>query len=326
MLELLLSEDIWKDFFDYKCAEGALSAKERRELEQFLERKDYEPIVRGILSGSRAFSVPARHSLNKFGTGKKRIVYTYAPEETLVLKLLSRLLYRYDYLFANNCFSFRREVSPRSAFLLMTKIPGIDDLWCFKADISNYYNSIPAAQMVEVLRACITDDEPLTDFLAALLLDDRAMTAEGIVHEPKGVMAGVPISAFPANLYLRDMDYFFAEKDIHYARYADDIIMFGSREAVEKCRDLFYELTEKKGLRVNREKTALIEPGCPWSFLGFSYERGTIDIAPAAVSKLMGRIRRAGRSLHRWKLAKNADDARALRAMNRKFMGDFDCK
>ena len=43
-------------------------------------------------------------------------------------------------------------------------------------------------------------------------------------------MAGMPLSAFFCNVYLMELDAWFEERKILYARYSDDIIVFAERE------------------------------------------------------------------------------------------------
>ena len=57
----------------------------------------------------------------------------------------------------------------------------------------------------------------------------------GTVREDrKGIMAGTPLSAFYANLFLSGLDAHFSERDILYARYSDDLIVFAETE--EECQ------------------------------------------------------------------------------------------
>ena len=46
-------------------------------------------------------------------------------------------------------------------------------------------------------------------------------------------MAGTPLSVFYANLYLKELDSYFAEKEVLYERYSDDIILFA--DSMQKC-------------------------------------------------------------------------------------------
>ena len=55
-----------------------------------------------------------------------------------------------------------------------------------------------------------------------------------LLEEPKGIMAGVPVSAFLANFYLRELDEYFYERHIPYIRYSDDILVF-AKDDRELC-------------------------------------------------------------------------------------------
>ena len=63
-------------------------------------------------------------------------------------------------------------------------------------------------------------------------------------------------------------------------------------------------------------------PGEKWTFLGFSFENGTVDIAPASVMKLKRKMRRKARALSRWRDKKGVSGERAakafIKALNRK--------
>lgn len=45
-----------------------------------------------------------------------------------------------------------------------------------------------------------------------LLIDKKVFFQGQIIEEEKGIMAGVPISAFLSNVFLNDIDHFYAEK------------------------------------------------------------------------------------------------------------------
>ena len=64
-------------------------------------------------------------------------------------------------------------------------------------------------------------------------------------------------------------------------------------------------------------------PGENWSFLGFQYSRGVIDISPIAVRKLMDKVRRYSRSLRRWGIKNKVSQEKLLVIFNRKFNRKF---
>ena len=150
-----------------------------------------------------------------------------------------------------------------------------------------------------------------------------------IIEEQKGIMAGTPLSAFYANLYLMDMDRYFEEAGAVYARYSDDIIVFAdSEEEIGERAAQIRAFLAEKGLAVNPAKEIVASPQEGWTFLGFSYKDGVTDIAPATVLKIKGKMRRKARALVRWreKNGRTGEQAAAafIRVFNRKLLGISD--
>lgn len=320
MIHRLLEEGFWQEFLAYKLSRHLLTRAEENRLRAFIEGKQYRPMAEAILAGRFAFSVPQRRELNKQGSRKKRVVYSFPEEENLLLKAVAYLLYRYDDCLAPNCYAFRRDTGARNAFLDMAGA-WKGDLSGFKSDISNYFNSIDVTLLLPMLEEVIQDDPILLGLLKDLLTDGRALWQGQEIREKRGVMAGTPISPFLANLYLRRMDAHFS--GIPYARYSDDILFFAPPGELEGHMGAYRSFLAEYRLTVNPAKELRIAPGESWPFLGFNYDQGVIDLSPAAMHKLMDKIRRAARSLHRWMLKNNADPERTLRAFNRKFNRKF---
>ena len=133
-------------------------------------------------------------------------------------------------------------------------------------------------------------------------------------------MAGTPLSAFLANLYLRELDWAFYDKGIIYGRYSDDIILFAeSLELCEKYADFLRSFIADYGLTINPSKESFYKPQDEWVFLGFSYKDGIIDIAPASVEKLKNKMRRKARALQRWKKRNEINGENAALAFIRIF-------
>ena len=323
MLEKLLCHELWQEYLEYKVSRRLLGAMEERHLRRFVEERRYLPIARRVAAGEFRFSVPEKKELNKVGSAKKRVVYRFPDEENMLLKMLSWLLYRYDHAIPENCFSFRKGTGARKAFRSMADAPGIGRLHGFKADISNYFNSIDVPRLLEILGEVITDDAPLLALLTDLLRDDRAIWQGEIIHEPRGAMAGTPTSPFFANLYLREMDAYFAARNVRYARYSDDVLIFASAEELPEHIAAYRDFISRYGLVSNPAKEERFAPGEKWHFLGFEYDGGTVDISEIAVRKLKDKVRRAARALRRWMLRKGASPQGAVKAFNRKFNRKF---
>ena len=325
IFENLLLRKTWDEFLEYKLTHQYMSRKEKEQLSSFIEEERYIPIATRLSQRDYYLDLPLRRTINKSGTTKKRTVYTFSEEENLFLKGLSFQLYHYDPLLSDRCYSFRRSHSARNAIFDILAQKNKDSLFCFKADISNYFNSIPEEKLLSVLEELIHDDPDLLWFFRCLLLAGKSRLSDGsVIPESRGAMAGTPVSPFFANVYLLSVDREFEEKGISYFRYSDDILIFAeSREELEDAIRLFTSRIEEKGLVLNPSKMHISTPGEPWEFLGFSYQDHQVDISSVTKEKLKGKIRRKARALLRWKTQKDAGYERAARALIRTFNRKF---
>lgn len=89
--------------------------------EAFIEEKQYHEIVGRLTEEGVSFDYPEKILVNKSGTGKKRIVYSFGEKETAVLKVMAFLLYRYDDKISKRCYLFRRNCTAKDA---VVRIPG----------------------------------------------------------------------------------------------------------------------------------------------------------------------------------------------------------
>ena len=327
LLEQLSRRDAWEKFYEYKTSlvcPKALSQQLRR----YINREDYGPVCQEIgdllQSDDRTkspFPFPEKAVISKQGTQKKRTVYTYPYRENMTLKLLTHLLLRkYDTLFCDNLYSFRPGRSAKDAIRRLMKVPGLERKYSYKVDVSNYFNSIPIQVLIPELEHATADDPTLFRFLKVLLEEPRVLDRGELLTEQKGIMAGTPLASCYANLYLRGLDQWFCDRGIPYARYSDDIIVFGdSAEEVSEYASVIREQLLSRGLKINPAKEEFRSPEEGFVFLGFSLRSGQIDIAPATIQKLKQKMRRKTRALKRWQKRNDLPGDRAAKAFIRIF-------
>ena len=319
LLDRLSQPEAWEAFYKYK---SSLAVKKRftEELRGFIDRRAYLPVCDAIANGER-FPLPKKSVISKMSSQKKRTVYSYPRDESTVLKLLTWLMLReYDAIFPEPLFSFRPGRTAKDAIRFLTGAPGIEKKFAYKADVSDYFNSIPTDRLLPILSDVLKDDPALRAFLISLLLEPEALENGRPVTEKKGIMAGTPLSAFYANLYLREMDKLFEARQIPYARYSDDIIVFGDApEEVAAHAETIRSFLHDAGLQMNPEKETFSSPDDGWSFLGFRYCRGEIDLSPASLTKMKQKMRRKTRALKRWQERKGLEPEKAATAFIRAF-------
>jgi hypothetical protein len=113
-------------------------------------------------------------------------------------------------------------------------------------------------------------------------------------------MAGVPVSAFCANIYLDGLDRLFDGMGVDYFRYSDDILIItDSMSQVDEYQRIVNDFLSVKGLVINDKKLHVSRPGEGFEFLGFVFYEGSIDLAPTTLQKVKSKIRRKAKSLMR---------------------------
>ncbi len=242
----------------------------------------------------------------------------------MILKVLTYLFSKkYDYKYSSNCYSFRRKITVKKAFKDLSKNKNISKLYGYKMDISNYFNSINTELMLNKLKIFLEEDEELFKLIKDILVDKKVKFNNKIIEEEKGIMAGIPISSFLANIYLTSVDKYFEKENVLYARYSDDIILFTEKEKLDQYMEKLQNMIKENKLTLNPHKIQLIKPHDKWDFLGFSYENGIIDLSEISIKKIKGKIKRSSRKLRRWMNKNNANYERAISAVIRKYNRKF---
>ena len=207
LIELLRSESVWEIYHDYKVLKGNISSAEEKDLFDFISNKEYIDAVDRIVCGEN-ISLPERKLIGKSGSSKKRAVYIFPREENFIFKLLAYLLMRkYDDIFCDNLYSFRVNNGVRNAIHSILRTPGINSKYSFKADISDYFNSIDINLLLPQLKERLSEESKIFNLFERILCEENCIDDGRIIKAKKGVMAGTPLSVVIANLYLSPLDY-----------------------------------------------------------------------------------------------------------------------
>lgn len=326
--EQLFLPEYWQEFLNYKLNKQHLSGREQEELAEYIEQKKYLQVLGSFSENAPYPPLPIKKEVNKSGVAKKRVVYSFPNDFNMVLKLLTYLLFRYDHLFAPNCYAFRRQYGVRDAVHCLRRTKDLHKKYCLKVDISNYFNSIDVPLLLEKLRFLEPQDSAVYNFLIHLLTVDKAIYEEDgrqqILTEKRGAMAGTPISPFLANVYLMEMDHAFEKEGALYFRYSDDILLFADTEAeLAKLQERLYSYIETHKLALNPSKVHFSKPSDGFDFLGFSFKDYQVDLSHVTIQKMKDKIKRKAHALRHWQHKKELSGDRAakgfIKAMNRKF-------
>ncbi|MBR3646337.1 MAG: hypothetical protein IKN54_07945 [Lachnospiraceae bacterium] len=327
ILDKFLDKASWEAFLDYKISANHITKKESDAIRQYISDGCYIDMAHKIADNTFPGENPKMITINKKGTAKKRIVYSFSEKVNISLKFIAHHLNEYDSYFCDNCYAFRSSLSVRHAFRRITALNHQNSLsgkYCLKVDISNYFNSIDVNILLDKLQ--FIDDEILRSIFTGILTNDMVIKNNIAVHDKHGAMAGLPIAPFFANVYLTAVDKYFDDCGITYFRYSDDIILFADTyEDLLDYQNKLYSAFDIHHLKVNPQKEHIYAPGDTWEFLGFSFREGVIDLSSVTKQKIKAKIKRKAHALMRWQRNKNLPVERAakgfINAMNKKFFG-----
>lgn len=323
IINQLTDQALWERFLAYRLEKGRFGWEDFVIADDYVAAEGYQALALRLIQGER-LGIPQKKIINKMGTGKKRVVYTFDPDAMQILSFIAYLLYRYDDRFAPNCYAFRRGIRPHDAIRRLNRAIRGQRMWAYKLDIHDYFNSIDIGLLLPMLHEMLANDKLLYEFFERMLTDNHVLYQGKVIEEPHGIMAGTPTAPFLADVFLNAVDHYFEEKGVVYARYSDDIILFApDREALEAHKSTMLQFLEKYHLEVNPDKERLFSPDEAYEFLGFKCHEGRIDIAESTKQKMKGKISRQARSLMRWRKRKGVDAEPTMWVMinyfNRKF-------
>ena len=315
ILTQLTRQEAWEEFLAYRLMKGRFNWHAFDEADRFVEQEAYLHLAQRIAQGE-GLGIPTKKIVNKMGSGKKRVVYSFAPDEMVILKLIAFRLYKYDACFTPNCYAFRRGVKASDAIFSIRKAIGDRKMWAYKLDIHDYFNSISIDILLPMLEEMLADDQPLYRFFEKMLTDNRVVSGGETIAERHGVMAGVPTAPFLADVYLKEVDRYFHDAHVIYARYSDDIILFApDRETLMAYKAQMAEFLTKYRLEVNPDKEKIYSPDDAYEFLGFRCHAHDIDISEATKKKMKGKIKRATKSLMRWRIRNHMEPEKAMKGL-----------
>ena len=271
------SDDIFAEMEDYIFSDDCV-----RDLER-LEKGDY------------FLDYPQYRLVPKNFQGKKRAVYHFNGDQGFLMKLIVYAMRGIESIYSDRLFSFRPD---RTGLDLLTEAAENSDLqnmYVLKTDVSNYVGSIVPELIIPMLGEVFMPDDPsFFRFLEWLLTRNKVIDRNGVVldHCPGG-MGGVPIGNFFMNLYLHEMDDYFAPRASFYSRYSDDILICSySYDEIREFESKFYGFLEKLRLETNREKTGILMPGEAFDLLGMEICQGKIKISAHSMRKIKRKIRK----------------------------------
>ena len=184
-----------------------------------------------------------------------------------MLQVLSEI---YEPVFSEHSYGFRPN---RSAHMAMEEVlsylnEGYE--WIIDLDIEKFFDTVNHDKLISILRERVNDSRTLhliRAYLQAGILDKGLVSSSTI-----GTPQGGPISVILSNIYLDKFDKELESRNLRFARYADDCIIFVKSEmsANRVMKSVTSWLERKLFLKVSAKKTKVVRP-TKGQFLGFTF-------------------------------------------------------
>ena len=94
-------------FIERKENSYSISEQELDELKSFILSSDCVRDILRLKEGDFYFAPPRRTKLRKKDSNRRRIIYRFALNESIILKLMAFVLHDYDHLYSDSLYSFR---------------------------------------------------------------------------------------------------------------------------------------------------------------------------------------------------------------------------
>ena len=245
----------------------------------------------GRLKGMEYMPGPVREVLIPKEDGRKRPLGISNFEDKIVQKMMGKVLEAvYEPLFHNFSYGFRRGRNCHDAIMaLQNHLFGKQVEYVLDVDLQNFFGTISHERLMRVLRMKIKDRR-LLEYVRRMLRSGVLSNGE-LKKTAEGTPQGSICSPILANIYAHyAYDEWFSKQvaprvseNAAMFRYADDLVICGTQNDVERIAKAFKGRTERFLLSLNEEKTKVVsfdkreverEKQGTFDFLGFTFYLG----------------------------------------------------
>ena len=142
--------------------------------------------------------------------------------------------------------------------------------WIIDLDLEKFFDNVPQDKLIRLVDNMVNDSD-ITALIHKYLKAGVLINGE-FEETTIGTPQGGNLSPLLSNIYLNELDKELERRGLHFARYADDCVIFVKTEfsAERVMRNIVTFIETKLKLKVNAEKTHITRP-TKLKYLGFSF-------------------------------------------------------
>ena len=144
--------------------------------------------------------------------------------------------------------------------------------WIIDIDLEKFFDNVPQDKLIRLVDNMVNDSD-ITALIHKYLKAGVLINGE-FEETTVGTPQGGNLSPLLSNIYLNELDKELERRGLHFARYADDCVIFVKTKfsAERVMRNIVTFIETKLKLKVNAEKTHITRP-TKLKYLGFSFTK-----------------------------------------------------
>lgn len=273
--KLFTLKNIEKTYED-KIAKSATIGADKINKRSFEKNKQiyFEIINRKVFNESYKFTCYKKRLISKGENKTPRVICIPTIRDKITLNILNQI---FNEIYNGNNISPLPHTIIDSLYKSVKS--GIYDYY-IKIDIKKFYSSIDQQILIRDLKRKMRKRELIN--LIKMSIANNDLT---------GIPEGLSISNSLGNIYLLELDRYYANRDeIKYFRYVDDIIILCQQENSSSEKDNIIQMLKEKKLSVNEkfDEGRLNEK--EFNYLGYCFKKDKLSIRRSSVNKLESSI------------------------------------
>jgi RNA-directed DNA polymerase len=142
--------------------------------------------------------------------------------------------------------------------------------YILRTDIRSFYKSILHYKLIQDIKQYY--DDPKVRNMLENIITNPIETPRGYKNPGNGIALRGPLSQFFSGIYLKPLDDAFANMQVSYLRYQDDVIILcKTKRQLLRCRRRMMEILHERGLSLSPKKTRIGHINSGFHYLGIHY-------------------------------------------------------